>query len=137
MFPERLRALRRGQKITLKHLATELNRHLGPNERPNTASQIGNWERGIRTPSYIEAKKLAEFFDVSLDYLTGKEDHDDYDLAKLFFSSKSLTFNHTKLSSEDRYEIFQLIDGYLTGRNHRKDTDKFYGKQEELNLHFN
>ena len=117
MFPERLRALRRGQKITLKQLAAALNQHLGPDERPNTASQIGNWERGIRTPSYIEAKKLAEFFDVSLDYLTGKEDHDDYDLAKLFFSSKSLTFNHTKLSSEDRYEIFQLIDGYLTGRN--------------------
>ena len=137
MFPERLRALRRGQKITLKQLAAALNQHLGPDERPNTASQIGNWERGIRTPSYIEAKKLAEFFDVSLDYLTGKEDHDDYDLAKLFFSSKSLTFNHTKLSSEDRYEIFQLIDGYLTGLNHRQDTDKFYRKQEELNLQFN
>ena len=72
MFPERLRALRKGQKITLKELATHLNENLGPNEKPNTASQIGNWERGIRTPSYVEARKLAEFFDVSLDYLTGK-----------------------------------------------------------------
>ena len=136
MFPERLRALRQGQKITLKELAAALNKNLGPNEKPNTASHIGNWERGIRTPSYIEARKLAEFFDVSLDYLTGKSDRDDYDLAKLFFSAKHLSFNHTDLTSEDRYEIFQLIDGYLTGRSHRKDTEKFYGQQEKLNLKF-
>ncbi len=56
MFPERLRALRKGQKITLKELATHLNENLGPNEKPNTASQIGNWERGIRTPSYVAAR---------------------------------------------------------------------------------
>lgn len=41
MFPERLRALRKGQKITLKELANHLNQNLGPNEKPNTASQIG------------------------------------------------------------------------------------------------
>ncbi|WP_373842493.1 helix-turn-helix domain-containing protein [Limosilactobacillus sp.] len=134
MFPERLRALRKGQKITLKELAQHLNENLGPDEKPNTASQIGNWERGIRTPSYIEARKLAEFFDVSLDYLTGKTDRNDYDLAKLFFSDRNLLFNNTVLSSDDRYEIFQLIDGYLKGRNNRHDTDKFYGKQEQLNL---
>ena len=127
MFPERLRALRKGQKITLKELANHLNENLGP-------QQIGNWERGIRTPSYVEARKLAEFFDVSLDYLTGKTDRDDFDLSKLFFSSKNLSFNQTVLSNEDRYEIFQLIDGYLKGKNNRRDTDKFYGKQEQLNL---
>src|SRR5699024_581417 len=123
MFPERLRALRRGQKITLKALATELNQNLGLNEKPNTASQLGNWERGIRTPSYVEARKLAEFFDVSLDYLTGKSDRNDYDLAKLFFSSRDLRFNNTILSSEDRYEIFQLIDGYLKGKDNRRESE--------------
>lgn len=136
MFPERLRALRKGRKITLKELASALNEHLGPGEKKNTPSQIGNWERGIRTPNYIEARKLAEFFDVSLDYLTGKTDRNDVDLAKLFFSSKDLSFNRRPLSSEDRYEIFQLIDGYMQGRTHRRDTDKFYGKQEQLDLHW-
>lgn len=136
MFPERLRALRRGQKITLKELAAALNEHLGPDEKPNTPSQIGNWERGIRTPSYVEARKLAEFFDVSMDYLCGKTERDEHDLAKLFFSNQDLLFEHTVLSSEDRYEIFQLIDGYLKGRDNRRDTDTFYGKQEQLNLKF-
>lgn len=136
MFPERLRALRRGQKITLRELCDVLNAHLGPDERPNTPSQMGNWERGIRTPNYIEVRKLAEFFDVSLDYLTGRTERDDHDLAKLFFSSKDLSFNHTPLTSEDRYEIFQLIDGYLKGRENRSETETFYGTQEELNLKF-
>lgn len=134
MFPERLRALRKGQKITLKELAEHLNENLGPDEKPNTASQIGNWERGIRTPSYIEARKLAEFFDVSLDFVTGKSDRDDFDLAKLFFTGKNLTFNHTALSKNDRYEIYNLIEGYLKGRDNRLDTDRFYGNQEQLNL---
>ena len=136
MFPERLRALRRGQKITLKELAQALNEHLGPDENPNTPSQIGNWERGIRTPSYIEARKLAEFFDVSMDYLCGKTERDEHDLAKMFFSNQDLLFENTVLTSQDRYEIFQLINGYLQGRNHRNETDTFYGKQEQLNLKF-
>ena len=136
MFPERLRALRRGQKITLKELAQALNEHLGPDEKPNTPSQIGNWERGIRTPSYIEARKLAEFFDVSMDYLCGKTERDEHDLAKMFFSNQDLLFENTVLTSQDRYEIFQLINGYLQGRNHHNETDTFYGKQEQLNLKF-
>ncbi|WP_461239847.1 helix-turn-helix domain-containing protein [Paucilactobacillus sp. N302-9] len=134
MFPERLRALRRGQNITLKELATALNKHLSANEKPNTPSQIGNWERGIRTPSYIEARKLAEYFNVSLDFLTGKTDQNEYDLGKLFLSGKELSFNNTVLTSQDRYEIFQLIDGYLHGRKQRRDTQTFYGTQEELDL---
>jgi len=137
MFPERLRALRRGQNITLKELATSLNQHLSDGESKNSPSQIGNWERGIRTPSYIEARKLAEFFDVSLDYLTGKTDQNDTDLGRLFVSGKDLSFNHTPLTSEDRYEIFQLIDGYVHGRQNRRDTERFYNtnsSQEELDL---
>ncbi|MDO4902794.1 MAG: helix-turn-helix transcriptional regulator [Limosilactobacillus sp.] len=131
MFPERLKALRKGQKLTLKQLAEGLNQNLSEGENENTPSQIGNWERGIRTPSYVEARKLAEFFDVSLDYLTGKTDRDDMDLGKLFFSNKQLTFNQTPLDNDDRYEIFQLVDGYLKGKHNRRDTDKFYGKQQE------
>ena len=134
MFPERLRALRKGRKITLKELANALNEHLGPGEKRNTPSQIGNWERGIRTPNYIEARKLAEYFDVSMDYLTGKTDRNDVDLAKLFFSSKDLSFSRHPLTSEDRYEIFQLIQGYMAGRNHRKNNKPLPGQQEQLDL---
>lgn len=133
MFPERLRALRRGRHITLETLAEALNEQLTPDEKPNTASQIGNWERGIRTPSYIEVRKLAEYFDVSLDYLVGKIDREETDLAMLFLSGSLLTFNHEPLDNQDRYEIFQLLDGYVHGKAGR-DTLVPIDHQEELDL---
>lgn len=45
MFPERLRALRRGQKMTLAQLAAALNQMPTADKttRQNTAAQIGNW----------------------------------------------------------------------------------------------
>ncbi len=135
MFSERLRALRRGQHITLEQLATALNAQAGePEEHANTASQIGNWERGIRTPSFLEVRKLAEYFDVTMDYLTGKAERDEYDLGRLFLSGKQLSFNSELLSGRDRYEIYQLIDGYLHGRENRATTPE-PNQQEELDLH--
>ncbi|AKP64685.1 XRE family transcriptional regulator [Levilactobacillus koreensis JCM 16448] len=135
MFSERLRALRRGQHITLEQLATGLNEHsVGPDDHPNTASQIGNWERGIRTPSFLEVRKLAEYFDVTMDYLTGKAERDEYDLGRLFLSGKQLSFNRELLSGRDRYEIYQLIDGYLHGKENRY-TSAEPNQQEELDLH--
>ena len=67
MFPDRLRELRKGRNITLENLAEEMNKHLEPGQKPNTAAQTGNWERGDRSPSYIEVRKLADFFNVSMD----------------------------------------------------------------------
>ncbi|AVK60923.1 transcriptional regulator [Lactobacillus sp. CBA3605] len=136
MFPERLRALRRGQKMTLGELATALNNLADADltNRQNTAAQIGNWERNLRTPSYLEVRKLAEFFNVTTDYLSGRADQEEYDLGRIFLSGKPLTFNQEHLSSEDRYELFQLMNGYLHGRQQRLTPDA--AGQEELDLHF-
>ncbi|GEO75536.1 XRE family transcriptional regulator [Levilactobacillus namurensis DSM 19117] len=135
MFPERLRALRRGQHITLEQLADALNQqNTVGDDHTNTASQIGNWERGVRTPSFVEVRKLAEYFDVTMDYLAGKTERDAYDLGRLFLSGKQLSFNRDVLSGQDRYEIYQLIDGYLHGKEHR-GTDTQPNQQEELDLH--
>lgn len=135
MFPERLRALRRGQHITLEQLAAALNQTIGDeDDHPNTASQIGNWERGVRTPSFVEVRKLAEYFDVTMDYLAGKTERDAYDLGRLFLSGKQLSFNREVLSGRDRYEIYQLIDGYLHGKENRFNKPQ-PNQQEELDLH--
>lgn len=133
MFPERLRALRRGQQITLEALAQALNQHLSSQEKPNTASQIGNWERGTRTPSYIEVKKIAQYFNVSIDYLVGNSRHAEIDIAMLFLSDSLLSFNKAPLDNQDRYEIFELIDGYLHGKSTRA-LDIPIDHQESLNL---
>ncbi len=92
MFPERLRQLRKGHNITMDTLAAELNRQLEPGQKPNTAAQIGNWERGDRSPSYIEVQKLADYFDVTMDFLVGRVSVEKTDLSLLFLSGKEIDF---------------------------------------------
>ena len=120
MFPERLRALRKGQKITLAELADALNQQFPTTkEHENTASQIGNWERGVRNPSYLEVQRLARFFNVSMDYITGLAENSQADLGRLFISDRELMFNGQQLTGQDRYEIYQLIEGYMHGKEQR------------------
>ncbi|WP_268913391.1 helix-turn-helix domain-containing protein [Lentilactobacillus sp. SPB1-3] len=139
MFSERLRALRTGQHLTLESLATELNAMFPTDKQhENTPAQIGNWERGVRTPSYLEVQKLAKFFDVTMDYITGLSENTAYDLGRLFISDKDLTFNGQLISSADRYEVYQLIAGYLHGRDNRTtESTHQQGNQEQLNLNIN
>lgn len=135
MFPERLRALRKGQQLTLEELARAINKDSPTDkEHESTGSQIGNWERGIRTPNYVEIQRLAKFFDVTMDYLTGLTENNTYDLARLFISDKTLQFNGQDLSSKDRYEIYQLISGYVHGRSNVPHDQGPRTEQGELDL---
>jgi len=54
------------QNLTLEQLANELSL---------VKQTIGNWEKGVRTPSLEASIALAEFFNVSLDYLVGLSDN--------------------------------------------------------------
>ena len=65
MFGERIRTLRREKDMTLRDLADKLN-------IPFTT--LGNYEREDREPNVSTFLALADFFDVSVDYLTGKQD---------------------------------------------------------------
>ena len=114
MFAERLRALRQGRNMTLTELARELSK-MTPDERPNTGPQIGSWERGVNTPSYIEVHKLAVLFGVSMDYLAGRA-YPQIDLNELFATTSQLEFAGQKLSSADRNAIYGLVKGYVQGK---------------------
>ena len=59
-FGERLRQLRTEKGLTQKQLAVET----GTSERG-----IQNYEMGIRNPAFDVLIALADYFDVSLDYL--------------------------------------------------------------------
>lgn len=65
MFGERLVKLRKDKGYTQKSLAAEI----GLTERT-----IQNYEAG-RVPDLDELIKVADFFDVSLDYLVGRSDN--------------------------------------------------------------
>ncbi|MBE7135166.1 helix-turn-helix transcriptional regulator [Bacillus paranthracis] len=61
----RIRSLRDSKKLTQKMLAEKLRI---PNQN------LSNYERGFRQPDYETLEKIADFFEVSTDYLLGRTD---------------------------------------------------------------
>ena len=64
-FSERLRELRTSKKLTMEQLSKEIE---------TTRGTIGNFENGNKKPSLDVLIKLADYFDVSIDYLVGRTD---------------------------------------------------------------
>ncbi|WP_019781512.1 helix-turn-helix domain-containing protein [Streptococcus sobrinus] len=62
MFPERLKSLRLEAGLTQKEIASHFQ---------TSPQSYAQWEKGLRKPSSKSLNKLAEFFDVSTDYLLG------------------------------------------------------------------
>ena len=64
MFSDKLKVLRNNKGLT----QSELAQHLGV-----TQQAVGRWEKGLTSPDYETLKLLASFFNVSTDYLLGRE----------------------------------------------------------------
>lgn len=65
IFCQRLRDLRQLHKLTLEQLGAEFK---------VTKQTVSHWEKGDRLPSLDVAAALADYFNVSLDYLAGRSD---------------------------------------------------------------
>lgn len=66
VFCERLKELRQDKKIGQVELASGIGVSKGV---------ISFWENGLREPTMSSLIALAEFFDVSIDYLVGIKDY--------------------------------------------------------------
>ena len=64
-FSERLKKLRKENDITLNQLASDLN---------TTKSTLSRYENNKREPKMHLLEKLADYFEVSLDYLLGRSE---------------------------------------------------------------
>lgn len=64
-FGEVLKSLREKYNLFQTEIAGELE---------VTPSTITKWEKGIRKPTLDKLQKLSEMFEVSIDFLLGKED---------------------------------------------------------------
>lgn len=65
-FGERLKQLRTAKKLTQKQLAVKTD---------TSERGLQNYEMGIRKPAFDVLIALADYFDVSLDYLVGRSDN--------------------------------------------------------------
>ena len=79
----RIKELREEKNLSQESLAKEI----GTSQR-----NIGRWENEENEPSYMQLIKLAEFFNVSIDYLVGRED--DYVKTQV---ESSLSYREQKL----------------------------------------
>ena len=64
-FSERLKELRMSKGLTMEQLGKEIE---------TTRGTIGNFENGNKKPSLDMLIKIANYFDVSIDYLAGRTD---------------------------------------------------------------
>lgn len=62
----RLRELRRARHITQVRLAMELNM---------SQNTVSRYESGEREPGIVELARIADYFDVSVDYLIGRTEN--------------------------------------------------------------
>ncbi|HEU5581202.1 TPA: helix-turn-helix domain-containing protein [Streptococcus pneumoniae] len=112
---DRIRSLANDRKVTLAELERNLNFSNG---------SLRKWETS--TPSGDKIEKIADYFNVSTDYLLGRTDNptiasDDTiagytsdDLRKMAENAK--TFDGKPLTEEDIDAIQNIIEIYLRGR---------------------
>ena len=83
-FSERLKELRTGRRISQERLAKQLNYGY---------TAIANYESGRNEPSLGDLRRIADFFDVSTDYLLGRtDDQYSHKNLELYKRLKDVTF---------------------------------------------
>ena len=102
MVQERMKSLRLEAKLTQKEIAEKLG---------ISTAFYGQWETGKRNPASKNLQKIADFYEVSIDYLLGNTDEkksskfDDLNTVLDSFTS----FDGYPLSDEDHEAVRELL----------------------------
>lgn len=108
MFPQRLKELRKKNNLTQSQLGEKMN---------VSYKTVGSWERGERQPSYETAKKIADYFEVSTDYLLGKSipewasNDDVLDLEEMLNSNVNMAYGGENLTEEEKQRVKDILTG--------------------------
>jgi len=95
----RIATLRKAKKWSQEDLAKEVN---------SSRVMIGNYERNTNTPSIDILLKIANAFEVSVDYLVGEGELSTYDKEVL---KRINDIEH--LPEEDKEHLFYVIDNLI------------------------
>ena len=97
-FPERLKELRLRKGLTQKEIAEVVGI-----KQPN----YQQWESGKRKPSSETLEKFANFFGVTMDYLSGNDE--ELDNVEILFrmNSKGLTEKEKKIFKKELIEFME------------------------------
>lgn len=101
---QRIASLRQSRKLSQK----DLSQILGVSQ-----AYVGQWENGTRVVPTEKVIALAEFFNVSTDYLLGTvSNHDKIDLKELLQAS-SMSFGGKEISEENLKALTRVISAFL------------------------
>ncbi|KSU78472.1 Helix-turn-helix domain-containing protein [Fictibacillus enclensis] len=101
MFGERIRLLRKEKGMTLRELANEL-------DIPFTT--LGNYEREDRQPNFEMFEAIADYFNVSIDFLTGRHDQRTFDEIVFNNDFKKLQVLLAKADPGIREQVVNIFD---------------------------
>lgn len=105
MFTERLKSLRKEKGLTQKAIAEHFN---------TSPQSYAQWEKGLRTPNSDSLEKLANFFNVSTDYLLGNSDYKntlDQDIEEAI--QRSVAYQGNPISDNDKKIITDFLKNYF------------------------
>ncbi len=94
----RLKKLRDENNFSQKSVAQKLN---------ISNATLSQYESGVRQPSYDVLKKIADIYNVSIDYLLGRTDIKNYEEYTIAAHTDDRT---QQLSDEDRKQLDDFID---------------------------
>lgn len=109
MIIERLKKLRKERKLTQKDIATFLN---------ISQPAYQQFESGKKKMNLETMEKLADFFNVSTDYLLGKTDFPDLDLEVDIDNAidNSVAYDGTPITDNDREIIKNFLKDYFSNK---------------------
>ncbi len=101
-FKSNLRNLRIKNKISQENLASIVG---------VTRGAVAQWENGFNLPSNIALIRIADYFDVSLDYLMGRtEERNSHDSAE---DQTSISARYERLTETQKLIVSNLVDEFL------------------------
>lgn len=109
MFSIRLKNLRIQNGYTQKEMAENLG---------TSQPSYQNWEKGTRKPSRITLQKIANFFNVSTDFLLGETDIPDPESDIDLYSAidNSVAYDGTPITDNDREIIKDFLKDYFANK---------------------
>lgn len=109
MFTERLKKLRKKEKLTQKDIARFLN---------ISQPAYQQFESGKKKMNLETMEKLADYFNVSIDYLLGKTDIPDLDLEIDIDNAidNSVAYDGTPITDNDREIIKDFLKDYFANK---------------------
>lgn len=116
LFAIRIRALRKRKKLTTEDVARAVN---------VSRQMVNRWEMDYAKPTIDKLKKLAQFLDVSIDYLVGTSEEEDLFDSRMIELEESntpfLRYQGKPISPEDTKLLQDIYQSIVKNRKNKDE----------------